>query len=168
MKSTGEVMGIDGDFGIAFIKSQIAAGQRLPQEGTVLISVSDKDKGPIAPIAKKLEALGFKLLGTRGTAGFLSEKGIAVSPVAKLGEGRPNILDLIKNSEISLVINTPSGKEAAADQITIRRSAISYAVPYITTVPGAAAAVRGIASLKKGEIAVRTIQEYHGDIKKSK
>ena len=168
MKSTGEVMGIDGDFGIAFIKSQIAAGQRLPQEGTVLISVSDKDKGPIAPIAKKLEALGFRLLGTRGTARFLSDAGIAITPVAKLGEGRPNILDLIKNSEISLVINTPSGKEAAADQTTIRRSAISYAVPYITTVPGAAAAVRGIASLQKGEISVRTIQEYHGDIKKSK
>ena len=166
MKSTGEVMGIDGDFGIAFIKSQIAAGQRLPREGAVLISVSDKDKAPIAPSCKKTGSARIQAAGHPGHCPVSQRAGIAISPVAKLGEGRPNILDLIKNSEISLVINTPSGKEAAADQTAIRRGAISYAVPYITTVPGAAAAVRGIASLQKGEIAVRTIQEYHQSIKK--
>ena len=161
MKSTGEVMGIDEDFGKAFIKSQLAASQRLPKEGTILISVNDRDKKPIVAIAKQMEMLGFKLLGTEGTARYLKENGIETGAVPKLGEGRPNILDLIKNGSINLVINTPSGKESAQDQITIRRSAIQYSIPYITTVPGAAAAVRGIESLKKGEITVKTIQEYH-------
>jgi carbamoyl-phosphate synthase large subunit len=161
MKSTGEVMGIDEEFGKAFIKSQLAASQRLPKEGAILISVNDRDKKSIIGIAKQMEMLGFKLLGTHGTARYLQENGVELETVLKLGEGRPNILDLIKNSSINLVINTPSGRESAQDQITIRRSAIQYGIPYITTVPGAAAAVRGIESLKKGEITVKTIQEYH-------
>ena len=161
MKSTGEVMGVDEEFGTAFIKSQLAAGQRLPKEGAILISVNDRDKKSIIGIAKQMALLGFKLLGTHGTARYLKENGVESETVLKLGEGRPNILDLIKNSSINLVINTPSGRESAQDQITIRRSAIQYGIPYITTVPGAAAAVRGIESLKKGEITVKTIQEYH-------
>ena len=161
MKSTGEVMGIDEEFGKAFIKSQLAASQRLPKEGTILISVNDKDKKTIVSIAKQMAVLGFKLMGTRGTASYLKENGIVVETALKLGEGRPNILDLVKNGSISLVVNTPSGRESAHDQITIRRSAIQYGIPYITTVPGAAAAVRGIESLQKGEITVKTIQEYH-------
>jgi len=161
MKSTGEVMGIDEDFGKAFLKSQLAAGQRLPRDGTILISVNDRDKELITESAKQMEALGFTLVGTVGTARYLKEQGITISAVSKLGEGRPNILDLIKNDAINLVINTPSGKESAHDQITIRRSAIQYGIPYITTIPGAAAAVRGIASLKKGTLTVKTIQEYH-------
>jgi carbamoyl-phosphate synthase large subunit len=165
MKSTGEVMGIDEEFGKAFIKSQLAAGQQLPKEGAILISVNDRDKKSIIGIAKQMEMLGFKLLGTHGTARYLKKNGVESETVLKLGEGRPNILDLIKNSSINLVINTPSGWESAQDQITIRRSAIQYGIPYITTVPGAAAAVRGIESLKKGEITVKTIQEYHQGIK---
>ena len=161
MKSTGEVMGIDEEFGKAFIKSQLAASQRLPKEGAVLISVNDRDKKPIVEIAKQMAMLGFQLIGTRGTALHLKQNGIEAETVLKLGEGRPNIVDLIKNGTINLVINTPSGKESAQDQITIRRSAIQYGIPYITTVPGAAAAVRGIESLQKGEITVKTIQEYH-------
>lgn len=161
MKSTGEVMGIDEEFGKAFIKSQLAAGQRLPRIGTILISVNDRDKELITESAKQMEALGFTLVGTVGTARYLKEQGISISSVSKLGEGRPNILDLIKNDAINLVINTPSGKESAHDQIAIRRSAIQYGVPYITTIPGAAAAVCGIASLKKGSLTVKTIQEYH-------
>ena len=166
MKSTGEVMGIDEEFGKAFVKSQIAAGQRLPREGTVLISVNDKDKKSIVSSAKRLEGLGFSLAGTSGTAQFLSDHGIVTRTVAKLGEGRPHIIDLITNGEINLVINTPSGKDSAEDQKRLRRSAIMYGIPYITTVPGAAAAVRGIESLKKGDITVKTIQEYHRGIHK--
>jgi carbamoyl-phosphate synthase large subunit len=161
MKSTGEVMGIDEEFGKAFIKSQLAASQRLPKEGAILISVNDRDKKPIVEIAKQMAMLGFQLICTRGTALHLKQNGIEADTALKLGEGRPNILDLIKNGTINLVINTPSGKESAQDQITIRRSAIQYGIPYITTVPGAAAAVRGIESMKKGEITVKTIQEYH-------
>jgi carbamoyl-phosphate synthase large subunit len=161
MKSTGEVMGIDEEFGRAFIKSQLAASQRLPKEGTILISVNDKDKKTIVGIARQMAVLGFKLAGTRGTALYLKENGIEAETALKLGEGRPNILDLIKNGSINLVINTPSGRDSAHDQITIRRSAIQYSVPYITTMPGAAAAVHGIESLQKGEITVKTIQEYH-------
>ncbi len=161
MKSTGEVMGIDEDFGKAFLKSQLAAGQRLPRDGTILISVNDRDKELITASAKQMEALGFTLVGTAGTARYLQAQGITIGSVPKLGEARPNILDLIKNGAISLVINTPSGRESAHDQITIRRSAIQYGIPYVTTVSGAAAAVRGIASLKQGNITVKTIQEYH-------
>ena len=165
MKSTGEVMGIDEEFGKAFIKSQLAASQRLPKEGAILISVNDRDKKPIVEIAKQMAMLGFQLIGTRGTALHLKQNGVEAEPVLKLGEGRPNIVDLIKNGTINLVINTPSGRESAQDQITIRRSAIQYGIPYITTVPGAAAAVRGIESLQKGEITVKTIQEYHKRVK---
>lgn len=161
MKSTGEVMGIDKEFGKAYIKSQIAAGQFLPDSGTVLISVNDKDKEPITGIAKNLVNLGFKLLGTEGTASFLRGKGIEIGTVLKLSEGRPNIVDFIMDGAINLVINTHSGKGSAKDQSLLRRSAITYNIPYITTVSGASAAVRGIESLKKGEIMVKPIQDYH-------
>ena len=164
MKSTGEVMGIDYDFGKAFIKSQIAAGQILPKKGTVFISVKDKDKNKLTDAAKKLQKLGFKLIATRGTAVSLKEAGVKVKRVYKLHEGRPHIVDLIKSDEINLVINTPSGKGPKEDEIKIRTSALSHKIPVITTVPGAIASVSGIEALKKGKLKIKALQDYNKEI----
>jgi carbamoyl-phosphate synthase large subunit len=161
MKSTGEVMGIDRDFGIAFAKSQIAAGQILPLSGAVFISVSDKDKSAIAPIAKQLSDLGFTLVSTAGTAEALTQNGLPVKQVLKVSEGRPSVVDLIKNREINLVINTPTGRKPKVDEASIRSIAVQYSIPYITTIAGAHAAVRAIESLLKGELHVMSLQEYH-------
>jgi carbamoyl-phosphate synthase large subunit len=164
MKSTGEVMGIDADFGLAFIKSQIAAGQTLPLQGTVFISVMNKDKRHVVFIAKKLVDLGFQVVATTGTAKILAKNGIPVRTVHKVNEGRPHILDLIKNGEIHLIINTPSGKKPRADEVTIRSEAVTHDIPYCTTLSGASAAVNGIESLIRKGISVQTIQEYHAQI----
>ena len=161
MKSTGEVMGIDTDFGRAYIKSQIAAGQILPVKGKVFISVRSKDKRSIIFIAKKLVDLGFSLFATSGTAKVLAKNGLAVERVFKITEGRPNIADMIKNGEIALIVNTPSGREAHTDQLSLRSLAVIYSVPYITTISGAAAAVNGIEVLQKGELEVKPLQDYH-------
>ncbi len=161
MKSTGEVMGIDTDFGRAYAKSQIAAGQLLPARGRVFISVKNQDKRPIIFIAKRLFDLGFTLLATGGTARVLARSGLEVQPVLKIIEGRPNIADLIKNGEIDLIINTPSGKEAYEDRLSLRSLAVMYNVPYITTVSGASAAVNGIEFLQKGGLEVKALQDYH-------
>ena len=161
MKSTGEVMGIDRDFGIAFAKSQIAAGQILPLSGAVFISVSDKDKSAIAPIAKQLSDLGFTLVSTAGTAEALTQNGLPVKQVLKVSEGRPSVVDLIKNREINLVINTPTGRKPKVDEASIRSIAVQYSIPYITTIAGAHAAVSAIESLLKGELHVMSLQEYH-------
>lgn len=161
MKSTGEVMGIDRDLGIAFAKSQIAAGQVLPLRGSVFISTSDKDKADIAPIAKQLSDLGFSLVATAGTAGVLTRHGLLVKEVHKVSEGRPSVVDLIKSREIDLVINTPTGRNPKADESSIRSTAVQYNIPYITTIAGAKAAVNGIKSLLKGELSVKSLQEYH-------
>ncbi|RLI74775.1 carbamoyl phosphate synthase large subunit, partial [Archaeoglobales archaeon] len=134
MKSTGEVMGIDYDFGIAYYKAELAAGMRLPTEGTVFISVRDKDKERIVPVAKKLLEIGFKILATEGTAKFLKKHGIDAGIVLKVSQGRPNILDLIINKRVDLIINTPSGKRGKTEGFMIRRAAVDYGVPYITTV----------------------------------
>jgi len=164
MKSTGEVMGIDVDFGMAFAKSQVAAGQALPFKGTVFISVMNKDKRHVVFIAKKLIDLGFHIVATRGTAKVLAKNGIPVDTVYKVNEGRPHIVDLIKNREIHLVINTPSGKKPRADEIAIRSEAVIHDIPCITTISGASAAVNGIESMVRKGISVQSIQEYHTNI----
>jgi carbamoyl-phosphate synthase large subunit len=161
MKSTGEVMGIDTDFGRAFAKSQIAAGQVLPTGGKVFISVRNQDKRVIIMIAKKLLDLGFEIVATRGTSRVLAKNGIPALQVHKVGHGRPHILDLIKNGDIALVINTPSGKKPKSDETIIRREAWLHQIPCITTVSGAWAAVGGIESLKTSGLSVKPIQSYH-------
>jgi len=161
MRSTGEVMGIDRDFGRAYAKSQIAAGQNLPQEGTVFISVKDRDKRAIIMIARGLMDMGFQIVATEGTGKVLERNGVPARHVFKVGEGRPSVVDLIKNGEIHLVINTPSGKRPKADEVAIRTAALQYNIPIVTTIPGAWATVEGIAALIKGEIGVRPLQEYH-------
>jgi carbamoyl-phosphate synthase large subunit len=164
MKSTGEVMGIDTDFGLAFAKSQISAGTSVPLKGRVFISVMNKDKRPIVFVAKKLADLGFELVATRGTAKVLMNNGIRVQSVFKVGEGRPNIVDWMKNGEIQLVINTPSGKKPKADEVAIRSQAVAHNIPCITTLSGAEAVVNGIESLLNKGISVNSIQEYHQSI----
>jgi len=162
MRSTGEVMGIDSNFGMAFAKSQISAGQILPLKGTVFISVKDKDKRAVAFIAKKLSDLGFKLVATKGTAKVLSSNNLEVRTVFKVYEGRPNVVDLIKNGEIDLIINTPTGKRPKTDQMSIRSVANLYNIPCITTISGAQAVVNGIECILNREMEVRPLQEYHG------
>jgi carbamoyl-phosphate synthase large subunit len=164
MKSTGEVMGIDMDFGLAFAKSQMAAGVSIPLKGRVFISVMNKDKRHIVFIAKKLTDLGFEVMATKGTAKVLANNGIPVQTVFKVGEGRPDIVDRIKNGEIHLVINTPSGKKPKADKVTIRSQSVAHNIPCITTLSGASAAVNGIESLLKRRISVNSLQEYHQKI----
>ncbi|MFB0508047.1 MAG: carbamoyl-phosphate synthase large subunit [Thermodesulfobacteriota bacterium] len=164
MKSTGEVMGIDADFGMAFAKSQMAAGQTLPFKGTVFISVMNKDKRHVVFIAKKLVDLGFHIVATTGTAKVLAKNGIPVNPVHKVDEGRPHIVDLIKNGEIHLIINTPSGKKPKADEVAIRSEAVIHDIPCITTLSGASAAVNGMESMIRSGISVQSIQEYHTQI----
>jgi carbamoyl-phosphate synthase large subunit len=163
MKSTGEVMGIDMDFGMAFAKSQIAAGVNIPLKGKVFISVMNKDKRSIVFLAKKLADLGFEIVATKGTAKVLVNNGIHVQTVFKVGEGRPDIVDQIKNSQIHLVINTPSGKKPKADEVAIRSQSTAHNIPCVTTLSGAEAVVNAIESLKRG-MAVQSIQEYHQSI----
>ena len=164
MKSTGEVMGIDTDFGVAFAKSQISAGTSVPLKGRVFISVMNKDKRSIVFVAKKLVDLGFELVATKGTAKVLANNGILVQSVFKVGEGRPNIVDRMKNGEVQLVINTPSGKKPKVDEVAIRSQAVAHNIPIITTLSGAEAVVNGIESLLKKGMSVNSIQEYHQSI----
>ncbi|MFI5295287.1 MAG: carbamoyl-phosphate synthase large subunit [Thermodesulfovibrionales bacterium] len=161
MKSTGEVMGIDEDFGRAFAKSQIAVNNRIPLSGKIVISIRDEDKPGICDIVRRLYEAGFSVIATRGTAAFLDNKGIPVEVINKVAEGRPHIVDLIKNKEIVFVINTVSGAQAQKDSLSIRRSALQYGVPYTTTVAGARAVIYAIESLKKKKINIKSIQEYH-------
>ncbi len=164
MKSTGEVMGIDSSFGIAYAKSQFAAGQNLPLKGTVFISLRDKDKRPMIHIARSLIDLGFGILATEGTAEVFQKNGVAALGILKISEGRPNILDYIKNGEVQLIINTPSGKTPRQHEISIRTTAVAYGIPLITTVSAASAVVNGIESLIKKQLEVKSIQEYHQEI----
>jgi carbamoyl-phosphate synthase large subunit len=166
MKSTGEVMGIDSTFGAAYAKSQIAAGQKLPTKGSVFISVKNQDKRNVVFVAKKLADLGFKIMATSGTADALRSNDIDVQILPKLLEGRPNIIDLIKDGKVALIINTPSGKITKEDEMKIRSHAILYNVPLITTISGAQASVNGIENLiKKPKVAVKSLQEYHKSVK---
>ncbi|HEX5398733.1 MAG TPA: ATP-grasp domain-containing protein, partial [Verrucomicrobiae bacterium] len=161
MRSTGEVMGLDADLGIAYAKSQMAANATLPLGGKVFVSVSDAHKKHIAAIAKQFTGLGFELAATSGTAAVLEKAGLKVQRTLKLLEGRPNVIDLMKNKEIQLVINTPSGAVPREDEVKIRTTAIYTGTPIITTLSGAKAAVLGIAALKNSGYTVKTVQEYH-------
>ena len=160
MRSTGEVMGIDSDFGKAFAKAEIAAGEQLPREGTVFISVSDRDKSAVVPIVKEFSDLGFKVIATTGTHKILQENGIEAELVLKLHEGRPHVLDAIKNENIDLIVNTPSGQDAREDGRLIRRSCLAYKIPLITTLAGAKATVAAIKSLRSQPLEVKALQEY--------
>jgi carbamoyl-phosphate synthase large subunit len=161
MRSTGEVMGLDADLGIAYAKSQMAAGSPLPLGGKVFISVSDAHKKEVAAVAKLFTDLGFELAATDGTAAVLEKAGLNVQRVFKLAEGRPNAIDLLKNKDIHLVINTPAGESPRADEVKIRTTAVYTGTPIMTTLSGAKAAARGIAALKKSGYGVKTLQEYH-------
>jgi carbamoyl-phosphate synthase large subunit len=160
MKSTGEVMGIDADFGRAFAKAQLGAGVNLPLKGKVFISVRDHDKQAATPLATQLIAQGFTLVATEGTARYLAEKGIQVERVNKVLEGPPHIVDAMINGEIALVINTTEGARAISDSLSIRQTALMHKIPYTTTISGASAMVTGIAALQAGQIAVHPMQEY--------
>ncbi|RMG61293.1 MAG: carbamoyl-phosphate synthase large subunit [Deltaproteobacteria bacterium] len=162
MKSTGEVMGIDASFEIAFAKSQIAAGNFLPTKGRAFISVRDEDKPRILPAARNLVEAGFSLIATRGTAKFLRENGLDAEEVFKITEGRPHVADLIKSGQIDLVINTPLGAKSKADSYYIRRTALVYGIPYFTTIAAARAAALAIRRMKEEEFHVKSIQEFHG------
>jgi carbamoyl-phosphate synthase large subunit len=161
MRSTGEVMGLDADLGIAYAKSQMAANSPLPLSGKIFISVSDEHKKEVAAVAKSFSDLGFEIVATSGTAKVLEQAGLKVQRTLKLLEGRPNVIDLLKNKEIQFVINTPSGSAPREDEIKIRTTAIYSGTPIATTLSGAKAAALGIAALKKSGYAVKTVQEYH-------
>jgi carbamoyl-phosphate synthase large subunit len=161
MRSTGEVMGLDADLGIAYAKSQMAANTPLPLGGLLFISVSDAHKSQVAAVAKQFTDLGFELVATGGTATALEKAGLKVQRIFKLAEGRPNAIDLMKNKEVQLIINTPTGQSPRADEVKIRTTAIYTNTPIMTTMSGAKAALLGIAALKKSGYDVKTLQEYH-------
>jgi carbamoyl-phosphate synthase large subunit len=165
MRSTGEVLGLADSFGLAFYKAEEAAQQVLPNEGTVLITVNPGDQERVLEVARAFKDLGFKIKATNGTHHFLAGHGVEAEPILKMHEGRPNIVDGIKNEEIQLVINTPSGKLSKHDDSYIRKAAIKYKVPYITTIAAASAAAKGIAAFRKGHGRAKSLQNYHADIK---
>ncbi|MBF0468491.1 MAG: carbamoyl-phosphate synthase large subunit, partial [Desulfamplus sp.] len=168
MKSTGEVMGIDMELGAAVAKAQLGAGQNLPTEGTVFISVQDSDKMAALPVAKDFYEMGFKLLATRGTAMFLEDNAIPAKVVEKVSTGRPHVVDAVKNNEIQLVLNTGASSQTKMDGYEIRRAAIRYKIPYATTTDGAKAICRAISALKRESLSVKSIQEYHAQDQKVK
>jgi carbamoyl-phosphate synthase large subunit len=161
MKSTGEVMGIDVDLGLAYAKSQMAAPPPLPKRGRVFVSVKDADKEAIIPVAREYLKLGFEIVSTSGTAEALTRAKIKVTKVFKIHEGRPNVLDRIKNGDINFIINTPSGKIPREHEVVIRNAALSAKIPIMTTVRAALASANGIRSLQKRKVQVRSLQEYH-------
>ncbi len=165
MKSTGEVMGIDEDFGKAFAKAQDAAGSPLPSKGKIFISVKNDDKPAIREIGKELARLGFEILATSGTAKVFSESSVKVQSLKKISEGSPNVTDFIHKNEIALVINTPSGKKPRKDEVVIRSLAVSKGIPCVTTMEGALASVRGIRASKDKELTVRALQDYHKSLR---
>jgi carbamoyl-phosphate synthase large subunit len=163
MKSTGEVMGLDSSFGLAFAKAQLGGGMRLPRQGKVFISIRDDDKEKVSEIAQRLYRMGFELIATQGTAAYLQTKGIPAEVVNKIQQGSPHIADAIKNGEIAMVINTPTDAHSHADSYYIRRSALDYQVPYFTTIAGAEAAAEGIELLKQRGLDVRALQDYQAE-----
>jgi len=160
MKSTGEVMGIDDTFAKAFAKAQLGAGVKLPTKGKVFISVKDADKRHLVEIVRSLITAGFQIVATRGTAAFLKEKGLPIQTVNKVLEGRPHIVDSIKNGDIAMVINTTHGAQAVADSFSIRRETLTSGVTYFTTVSGARAAVDAIISIQKDGLGVKALQDF--------
>ena len=163
MKSTGEVMGVADNFGEAFAKAQLAAGQKLPTEGRVFISVTEHDKPGVAEVARKFVEMGFKLVATAGTADVIEAAGMSVDRVYKVKEGRPNVVDLIKGDGLQLIVNTPSGPEPWFDEKAIRRAAVTARIPTITTLSAARAAAEGIAALQRGEVNVHALQQLHAE-----
>jgi len=161
MKSTGEVMGIDKDLGAAVAKAQFAAGQKLPQEGTVFISVQDKDKAAALSVAKDFHEMGFTIMATRGTAQFLEENQVPAKRVKKVSAGRPHVVDAVKNNEIQLILNTGASSQTQQDGYEIRRAAIKYKIPYATTTDGTRAICLAIQAMKKAPLSVKPIQHYH-------
>jgi carbamoyl-phosphate synthase large subunit len=168
MRATGEVMGIADTFGLAFYKAEEAAGTKLPLKGNILLTVADKDKKFLGPIAKRLKALGFNIYATEGTANFLDKIGIENTLIKKLHEGRPNIADGINNREINLIINTPVGRSSKHDDSYIRMSAIKHKIPYITSLTAAEASVEGIESMAGAKILPKSLQDYYKDLAKDK
>ena len=161
MKSTGEVMGIDRDFPRAFAKAQLGAGLKLPLEGVCFISVKDRDKVAVIPLARKLTELGFKLISTKGTTKILREAGVEVKRINKVYEGQPHIVDAIINGEVQLMINTTAeGAQTLADSFSLRRTALMENIPQYTTMSGAKAAVEAIAALQTGTLEVASLQSY--------
>ena len=160
MRSTGEVMGLDTSFDRAFAKSQMAGGSSVPDQGTVFISVKESDKPGILIAAKELQALGFQVIATGGTCDYLREHGVNAERVNKVYEGRPHIVDAMKNNEVDLVFNTTEGAQSLADSFTIRRTALIMKIPYYTTVAGARAAVKAIETSRAGALEVAPLQSY--------
>ena len=162
MKSTGEVMGLDRNFEIAFAKSQLGGGTRVPRSGTVFVSVRDDDKPRIIETLRMLVDLGFRIIATSGTQRYLDEQGVPAAKINKVLEGRPHIVDAIKNGEVQLVFNTTEGAQALADSRSLRAAALLHKVPYYTTLSGAVAAARGIKAFLEGDLEVRALQSYFG------
>jgi carbamoyl-phosphate synthase large subunit len=161
MKSTGEVMGIDADLGLAYAKSQMAAPPPLPKSGSVFISVKDSDKPGVIPLAREFVELGFQIISTSGTWSALKAAGVPVTKVHKIREGRPNVLDLVTNRDIDFIINTPSGKIPREDEVRIRNASLAQKIPIMTTIRAAQASANGIRSLQRSSLHVKTLQEYH-------
>jgi carbamoyl-phosphate synthase large subunit len=162
MRSTGEVMGIDADFPRAFAKAEDAAGTKLPRGGAIFITLRDQDKEAIVEPARALIDLGFDLYATEGTAAHLTERGIPVTSVAKIDEGKPDVVDLVLEGKIDLVFNTPAGRDRIrADGYQIREATVRHGIPCITTLSGAVAAAQGIAAMSRERITVKSLQEYH-------
>jgi carbamoyl-phosphate synthase large subunit len=161
MKSTGEVMGIDSDFATAFAKAQLGAGTKLPDMAKLFVSVKDSDKPVVLPAVRQLLGMGFTVCATGGTADFLNGHGLAVERVNKVAEGRPHIVDKVKDGEIGLIFNTTEGWQSLKDSQDIRRSALMGKVPYFTTASASVAAAQAIAALRERDLEVRTLQSYH-------
>jgi carbamoyl-phosphate synthase large subunit len=164
MRSTGEVLGLADSFGLAFYKAEEAAQQVLPAQGSVLITVNDNDKAGALEVARAFHKLGFTIKSTRGTRAFLDANGVPSEALLKMHEGRPHIIDAIMNGDINLVVNTPSGRMSQNDDSYIRKAAIKYKIPYITTIAAAVAAVKGITAFRRGHGRAKSLQSYHGDI----
>ena len=165
MRSTGEVLGLADSYGMAFFKSQEATQTPLPIKGTVLITIADRDKERIIETAHNFRDMGFTILSTGGTREFLAKHGVEATLILKVHQGRPNIVDAIKNGEINLVVNTPAGRLSEYDDSYIRKSAIKYKIPYITTTSAALSSTKGIRERQIGEYKVKSLQEYHRDIR---
>jgi carbamoyl-phosphate synthase large subunit len=163
MRSTGEVMGVADNFGEAFAKAQLAAGQKLPTQGTVFLSVTDHDKPQVVDVAHRFVDMGFKLVATHGTADIIEASGLGVERVYKVKEGRPNAVDMIKAERIHLIVNTPHGPDPYFDEKAIRRAAVTARIPTITTLSAARAAADGIAALQRGEVRVQALQALHAE-----
>jgi carbamoyl-phosphate synthase large subunit len=164
MRSTGEVLGMADSFGLAFAKAEEAANMKLPSEGTVLITVNKNDRADALEVAAEFQKLGFHIMSTEGCGRYFKEHGVTSETVFKINQGRPNIIDRIKNNDIHLIVNTPSGRESESDDSYIRKAAVHYKIPYITTIAAATATAKGILAIRQGKNEVKSLQEYHKGI----